>query len=222
MYQQKKKEVKSKEKKQNLFKIKLEINFDKKSKYPPIIGKLHTNKNTDICKNKDIAKILDGAVIARYCNRKTQKPITGTYISEYFGYRDIQKEIKDGYDNGIEYQFNKDGTLSNKTMYKQGLENGIFIDYWDTGKIRYTGNYTNGKYDGVVKHYNYNETKNMEISYKDGKTHGESFIYSDNGKLETTIKFKDGKVLSGIEYKNGKKSIMKKSSFNYWEKRFDR
>jgi len=105
----------------NIFKIKLEINYAKKRKYPPIKGKLLTNSDTDICENQDIAKIMDGLVIPRYCDRKTQKPVTGTYISNYFGYRNVQQEIKDGYLDGIEYDFDKNRKIIKIIKYKNGL-----------------------------------------------------------------------------------------------------
>lgn len=87
-------------------------------------------------------------------------------------------------------------------------KNGIVEDYYDSGELRSSINYKNGKLHGIAKTY-YLETifpsepeKHgilSEANYKDGKKNGISKIYYKHDELSSTQPFsKNDKVINGI------------------------
>ena len=172
--------------------------------------------------------VLHGEEILYYENGTPQKR---------FYYRDGKLN-----DNAIEYDINgnkvrvtpyvddiKNGIeqiLENNVMhtiaYKNGVQDGEDVLYYDNGKPQLVKSYKNGKLNGPVNYLdregnptkieNYvDDVKNgLEQIIVDGTTR-EEYNYVD-GKLDGVVKFSDGKYLTEeIHYKAGKKEGLHKA-----------
>ena len=77
---------------------------------------------------------------------------------------------------------------------------GKVKEYWN-GKLRFEGEYLNGKRNGKGKEYDYNGKIEFEGEYLNGKR---------NGKGKEYNKY-NGKLLFEGEYLNGKKMVKEKN-----------
>jgi hypothetical protein len=59
------------------------------------------------------------------------------------------------YEDPVFDQITKFSPLESSMPYVGNLKNGIYIDYWETGDVRYTGLYVNDKKEGVFSSYTY-------------------------------------------------------------------
>ena len=53
-------------------------------------------------------------------------------------------------------------------MYKNGLRNGLFEDYFSNGCLGTKGNYKDGRFDGVWSYYSNECVLRMTETWKDG------------------------------------------------------
>lgn len=61
---------------------------------------------------------------------------------------------KDNKKYGVWLEYFQEGKLKNCESYKNGKLNGICIKYFENGKVERVANYSNGELDGIVKVYN--------------------------------------------------------------------
>ena len=86
-------------------------------------------------------------------------------------------------------------------QYKIGDKNGIGKVYdLNTNKLRFEGEYINGKRHGKGKEYNYNGKLEFEGEYINGKRHGKGKEYYINGKLIFEGDYKNGNKWNGKGY----------------------
>jgi len=79
--------------------------------------------------------------------------------------------------NGIYYKKFSEvpftGVVNGKVQgsFKNGKQEGSWINYYDNGQLNYKGNFKNGLKDGYFVEYEYNGTiiYNLTGTYKDGK-----------------------------------------------------
>ncbi len=125
--------------------------------------------------------------------------------------------------NGEYKSYYKDGTVYQKTMYKNNVQDGYDFEYFENGKIKISRNYKNGILDGEYKQYDresnllsaenfvngtgtligYYENNNKEATIRmvNGKKEGLFNLFTENGKLSSQGTFKNDSLDgSFIEY----------------------
>jgi antitoxin component YwqK of YwqJK toxin-antitoxin module len=154
------------------------------------------------------------------CNNETQGP-SRVEINEL-----IRKNGKFYFDeklfNGVAFDTYSSGTLHNEffytdgkfTLHKQYNEKGqlnVYISYnkseqqhgvmkifYDNGKLKYEGNFNNGKEHGTIKFYRDSGKLVTEENYKNGVLHGYCKSYYENEDKAWEKKYNEGK-LDGIQ-----------------------
>ncbi|MCF8324027.1 MAG: trypsin-like peptidase domain-containing protein [Leadbetterella sp.] len=138
--------------------------------------------------------------------------------------------------NGEYKSYYKDGTVYQKTMYKNNVQDGYDFEYFDNGKIKISRNYKNGILDGDYKQYDresnllsaenfvngtgtligYYENNNKEATIRmvNGKKEGLFNLFTENGKLSSQGTFKNDS-LDGpfIQYFDDGERIKKITSY---------
>ncbi len=85
--------------------------------------------------------------------------------------------------------FFDNGNVERDESYRNGLNDGIYTEYDETGKVAVQGEYIDGLEEGFWK-YQYGDTRE-EGTYKGGKRNGEWKTYYDNGELSFVGSFID-------------------------------
>ena len=94
------------------------------------------------------------------------------------------------YNKKLQKKFNIDIEAYKKKSgkYKKGKKNGEGKEYFYDGKLKFEGEYLNGK---IWNGKGYNKNGNMEFEIKDGKGKGKE--YYDNDKLKFEGEYINGK-----------------------------
>ena len=86
-----------------------------------------------------------------------------------------------------------DGKLKFEGEYSNGKRNGKGKEYDDEyGYLQFEGEYLNGKRNGKGKEYYYNGNIKFEGEYSFGEKHGKGKEYYDNGKIKFEGEYKYG------------------------------
>ncbi|MBT5379085.1 MAG: hypothetical protein HN675_00015 [Opitutae bacterium] len=75
-----------------------------------------------------------------------------------------QQQVRDG----LWIKYNEDGMEKARTNYRNGLMNGQYIEWHDTGQKRFKGTYKNGEEDGLRISYNEDGMEESRTHFKDG------------------------------------------------------
>ena len=139
----------------------------------------------------------------------------------------FEGEYKNGKRNGFgkeyelkgsrfEGEFLNDIKWTGKSYDKKGklkfeLKNGsgYMEEYFESGQIKYKGDYKNGQRNGKGKEYTSNGNLSYEGEFKDGKRNGKGIIYGYD------CDFLDSNVLYEGEFLNGEKNGKGKEYENY-------
>jgi antitoxin component YwqK of YwqJK toxin-antitoxin module len=117
------------------------------------------------CKNSGEKKDSDGITVSTKDFKSDNKGVevveanvihTGEYI-ELFPNGKVQTEgwnNKQGLRDGIWYSYYETGTKWSESSYKNGIKEGHSIVFFPTGKIRYMGDYKNDEKSGHWIFYN--------------------------------------------------------------------
>jgi len=89
------------------------------------------------------------------------------------------------------------GKLLTQENFKNGLRNGLSVDYYSDGTKRQETPYVFGNIHGIEKEYDAKGNVIAETEYKKGKKHGSSTSYV-NGKPSSVAEYKSG-ILSGLK-----------------------
>jgi len=115
---------------------------------------------------------------------------TGTTHNEFFYF--------DGIFN-LHKEYNEKGILINSISYnKSDEQHGPMKCFYENGKLKYEGNFNNGKEHGTIKYYRESGKLLKEENYKNGILHGDSKSYYENEGKEWEKKYTEGK-LDGIQ-----------------------
>jgi antitoxin component YwqK of YwqJK toxin-antitoxin module len=102
-------------------------------------------------------------------------------FNNIYDLKDVNGIVEEYYDNNIQ--------LVNKKYYNYNC------------KLRFKGEYLNGKRHGKGKeYYHYNDNTMFEGEYLNGKRHGKGTEYNENGVLEFEGEYLYGKRWNGKEY----------------------
>ena len=83
--------------------------------------------------------------------------------------------------------------------YKKDLLDGLYAEFFSTGKIKKKGVFQNGLKDGEWLEYHPNRQIAQKVNYKNDVLHGWSYAYNSKGVELKKIMFKIGTALLGEE-----------------------
>lgn len=103
---------------------------------------------------------------------------------------------------GEEIITNQDGTIIEKSNWKNGVKDGLEIEYQKTGN--YFAN------DQSISH-------RRQTFYKNGKKHGNEFFYFVDGNIDAIGTWEMGVLVQGLIYRRGENMVLMEKS-NYLTK----
>ena len=99
----------------------------------------------------------------------------------------------DGYLNGEYSVFNPNQTFISRETYSNGIKEGPFYYYYESGELEVKGNFIKDSIlDGVAEGYYKSGKKYYTNIYKNGERHGKCTAYFENGNLETETEWSLG------------------------------
>lgn len=129
----------------------------------------------------------------------------GTLLKKTLYDQDQVVNISEYYDNG---------NLESYAQYKDGLEDGDFIEKYPNGKTRLEGAYDKGSKSGIWKQYTLNgELLVSEIGYKNNVEHGIEKVYFRNGTIEREGQNENGLKVGVWKYYNGEGKLHKTETY---------
>ena len=105
----------------------------------------------------------------------------------------IMAQFSDGLYDG-KYERYKNNKLIEKGVYKEGLRDGKFFEYYSDGSVKSEKTFTNGKLNGMLKTFFTNGKPEREQGYKNGVEDGiEKQWHWETGKLIVDANYIDGR-----------------------------
>jgi antitoxin component YwqK of YwqJK toxin-antitoxin module len=140
-------------------------------------------------------------LVGNYINGKKEGMWAGTWINKQGDSICLSEvEFVNNLYDGVMKDYTSDGELYKLTSYKNGLNHGQEIEYFDidTSEVKYIESlkeYSNGKLDGKYLLYNYFNPLDTSAygQYSLGKKNGR-FIYHHSGEGRTIVDFVNDKV----------------------------
>jgi antitoxin component YwqK of YwqJK toxin-antitoxin module len=149
---------------------------------------------------------------------KNNKPIKGEYRiidgrkSEY-----ILAQFSNGLYDG-KYEHHKYNKLVEKGEYKEGVKNGLFIEYYSDGSIKSERPITDGKVNGIIKTYFTDGKLESQKGYKNSVEHGiEQRWQWRTGEQTVDANYVDG-VPDGKQVRHITSNIGNYIEISYFEK----
>jgi antitoxin component YwqK of YwqJK toxin-antitoxin module len=102
--------------------------------------------------------------------------------------------------NGVYHEFNKHGVLVCEGKMVDGLREGEWREYYDTGELAIIQHYVKGEPHGRFMSYHMNGSKWSEGTHSNGKCCGMFRVYDEQGKLVRTMIYKEGVLLEDREF----------------------
>ena len=102
--------------------------------------------------------------------------------------------------NGIHREFNKHGILVTEGKMVDGMREGVWREYYDTGEIAIMQHYVKGEPHGKFTSFHLNGAKWSEGTHNNGRCSGMFRVYNENGELVRTMKYKEGTLVEEKEY----------------------
>ncbi|MEI6021275.1 MAG: toxin-antitoxin system YwqK family antitoxin [Bacteroidota bacterium] len=130
--------------------------------------------------------------------KKEIKDSTWSYFDEEGVLISVEK-YKAGKKEGTSCVYLPDGKISEEFIFKNGLENGPFIKYFDGVTIRAKGQYLNGRMEGKVIHYFPNGVEAAAGYYLNGNKNGVWLYKNQDGSIKEKELYKNGQLASKKE-----------------------
>lgn len=122
-------------------------------------------------------------------------------------------QLKDSLSDGIYYSY-YDTLMNNIAViaeYQNGVRNGLYKEYYQSGPLMISEEYKCGKRDGASIFFNEDRTINRLIDrYSNGVINGSLYSYRQTGQIDIYKKYKQGILIFQEEYQNG---ILKRRLF---------
>ena len=123
--------------------------------------------------------------------------VTGTYAQTFKVIKGdtLNRTGRDSLRTGLWREHYFDGRLKRETLYKEGLRNGLDLEYYDYPNcLKTEANYRNDTLHGVLIQYYRNCNIRSTMTMVNGKIEGYYRTYHTNGKLEAEGYFKNGEL----------------------------
>jgi TonB family protein len=139
-----------------------------------------------------------------YCDKKDVRIATRTFTdgvldgqAKYFdsasGKLTAEGMYKNGDKEGIwEYYYRGTGIPKSKEEYKNGLNNGIYLTFYEDGSRHIVGAYQNDERTGKWQYYYKTGQTWMTVQYHDGYKVGDLISYHYNGVIKRKEKYLEG------------------------------
>jgi len=160
-------------------------------------------------------------VRARFFWQSGEPAAQGNYIgtqrdSVWFYYSNITKTVSHrveyaaGKHHGKEQSFYPDGNLAEETLWRDGLKNGVWTQYFNHGQLKSTATYLNDKLEGAYTVF-YPDGKTMvEGAYRQDIPDGEWKRYDEKGNLVSIIRYAHGKITNADELEAAEQEFFRK------------
>jgi antitoxin component YwqK of YwqJK toxin-antitoxin module len=103
------------------------------------------------------------------------------------------EEVKvEYYENGNKRWVEHTKVIYSKNGNKRWVEDGIWENFYKSGKKSQERHYKDGKQVGVHTCWDRNGNKEREMPYKDGKKHGIWFVWNEDGTVEEEKLYDNG------------------------------
>lgn len=133
----------------------------------------------------------DGNLLEKYQVDK-EGTRNGSYESYYEGRLVSKANYKEGIESGKRVIFYDNGSPEIEENYKNGALEGEYKVFYETGELKLISNYQNNTIQGQVKKY-YTSGQLMEdVLFVDNEENGPFMEYWENGNLKWEGTYKDG------------------------------
>ena len=125
------------------------------------------------------------------------------------GFVSKQSYYKNGRLNGMEVSYSKANKPQSKIHYKDGVNDGKKMLYYDNGKMQEDSQYKDGKKTGMSKWFDQNNKLIAIYNYKDGFFNGTNKTFYPNGNVQKEETYVNN-VLNGPYqefFQTGKKKV---------------
>jgi antitoxin component YwqK of YwqJK toxin-antitoxin module len=95
----------------------------------------------------------------------------------------------------VKETYYKNGTISSRTEYVNGVREGWHRVYAEDGTLVSEVNFVNGKMEGQLKAYYIDGAMKMIANYKNGVLEGETTSFFTNGKIRAIQKYEKNKLV---------------------------
>ena len=119
-------------------------------------------------------------------------------------------EYSEGKHDGKEQRFYPEGGVAEEIIWKDGLKNGHWKQFFRNGQLKSTATYVNNQLDGVFVIYYPDGKKQVEGAYRHDAPDDEWKRYDEKGKLISTIKYAGGIATNPEELEAAEREFFKK------------
>ena len=107
----------------------------------------------------------------KFYKKFSETPFTGKVDGKVSSGHVIRGSFENGLQNGYWVIFYASGKLKTKSNYKLGVFHGLYESYWENGQLLMRGEYKNGLREGKHELYSLDGTKDNDLSgiFKKGK-----------------------------------------------------
>ena len=142
----------------------------------------------------------------------TQRDSVWLYYSNFTGTLSQRVEFTAGKQSGKAQSFYPDGSVAEETIWKDGLKEGPWIQYFRNGQIKSNAIYISDKMEGAFIAFYPDGKPEIEGAYRNGLPDGEWKRYDEKGKLTSTIRYENGKIANYDELEAAQQEFFKKVS----------
>ncbi len=130
------------------------------------------------------------------------KMFTGKIIELYIN-GDAAKvtSYKDGVEDGIEIAFYNDGKIMEQRYYEKGQKAGIHFGWWNNGNVKFIFNFKDGIYEGNQREWNEKGLLYTDFNYVKGHEEGLQRAWYLDGTLQANYVVKNNRKygLTGVK-----------------------
>lgn len=118
-------------------------------------------------------------------------------VVEFFpdGRPKLWREVKDGLADGLWMEWLEDGNLRYRAYWKKGKGHGLWQYFHDNGTLRSEGFYTDDLAEGIHTEWHDNGQIKVKRAYRSNKLNGVITFYKPNGEVEKVEVYDDGKKI---------------------------
>jgi antitoxin component YwqK of YwqJK toxin-antitoxin module len=155
------------------------------------VSSLLTPALPDTLQTDDIEQ-KDGFTIVR----STGQPFTGIVADTYAsGAKKLRRSVVDGLPEGLWMEWYESGVPRYQATWQRGRGDGVWIYYHDNGEIRERVMVTDDVYDGLVEGWHASGAKAFEGHNRNGNKDGRWRHWDETGRLTKTEIYRDGTIL---------------------------
>jgi len=136
----------------------------------------------------------NGELAARGNYIDNQRDSVWLYYS--FNAKSVSRRVEydAGKQNGKEQSFYPDGSLAEEIIWENGLKNGHWKQYFNSGQLKSITTYVNNKLEGSFTAFEPDGKTSIEGVYRNNVSDGDWKRYDEKGDLVITIKYDKGVI----------------------------